>query len=106
MYPPYNTDGTGYINTGVTFAGTSGGYISDTIMTEYGRLPKTASGSDSTYVPDGLWWNTSQLNYALSGGSCNNGLHVGVSCLYLTDALSDSNWSIGPSLSYKKPAAA
>lgn len=106
MYPPYNTDGTGYINTGVTFAGTSGGYISDTIMTEYGRLPKTASGSDSTYVPDGLWWNTSQLNYALSGGYCYNGLRVGVSCLYLADALSASAWVIGPSLSYKKPAAA
>ena len=106
MHPPYNTDGTGYIDTGVTLGGSSGGYISESKMTEYGRLPVTMSGSESTYIPDGVYFNTSQLNYALSGGACTYGLHVGPSALIVSYALSNSLWGCGPSVSYKAPAAA
>lgn len=106
MYPKYNTDGTGYIDTGITPGGTNGGYISDATMTEYGRVPKTASGSDSTYFPDGLWYNNSGTTYALAGGACRDGLPVGPSCLGLATALSLAGWSVGPSLSYRKPVAA
>lgn len=106
MHPPYNTDASGYVNTGITPGGTSGGYISAAKMTSYGLIPQTASGSDSTYWPDGLWFNNSQTDYAFAGGSCNVGALVGPSCLYLDGALSGANWHIGPSLSYKKPVAA
>ncbi|MCR5790380.1 MAG: hypothetical protein K6G83_10890, partial [Lachnospiraceae bacterium] len=54
MRPPYNQTGDGYIHTGVTLSGTSGGYISQMKGTEYGDLPKVVSGSDSTYWPDGM----------------------------------------------------
>ena len=106
MNPPYNTDGSGYISTGITPGGTSGGYISAAKMTSYGLIPQTASGSDATYWPDGLWFNNSQVDYALAGGNCAAGLRVGPSCLILSDALSGAYWSFGPSLSYKKPVAA
>lgn len=104
-YPPYNTDGTGYKNTGITFTGTSGGYISKTKMTEYGMLPLEAAGSDSTYDPDGLWWNTTQLNFLLAGGHCGDGAHCGFAW-YVNNPFSYSSWHIGPSLSYKAPVAA
>lgn len=103
---PYNTDGTGYIDTGITISGTSGGCISKTKLTEYGRMPVEVSGSETTYIPDGCWFNTSQLNYLLSGGACDDGLRVGVSCVGLNNLFSDASWDFGPSLSYKKPMAA
>ncbi len=106
MHPPYNTTAEGYENTGVTPGGTSGGYISDGVMTQYGFIPKTASGSDSTYWPDGLWFNNSQRDFALVGGACYVGLRVGASCVNVADLLSSANWSIGPSLSYRRPVAA
>lgn len=51
-YPPYNTDGTDYINTGITISGSSGGYIKACKMTEYGRIPITLGGSATTYECD------------------------------------------------------
>ena len=106
MHPPYNTDASGYINTGITPGGTSGGYISAAKMTSYGLIPQTASGSQTTYWPDGLWFNNSQTDYAFAGGGCDYGALVGPSCLYLSIALSFAYWNVGPSLSYKKPVAA
>nr|DAJ11654.1 MAG TPA: hypothetical protein [Caudoviricetes sp.] len=32
---------------------------------------------------------------ALVGGNCNNGLHVGASCVNLNNLVSNSNWNIG-----------
>lgn len=103
MHPPYNIDGSGYTNTGVTIGGTSGGCISATKMTEYGCLPVTASGSDSTYECDGAWFNTTQLNFLLRGGACNSGLPCGFAW-DLDSPFSHSIWPFGPSLSYKSPA--
>ena len=105
MYPTYNTDGTGYTNTGVTMGGTSGGYCSATKMTDQGRLPVTMSGSDSTYTCDGGWFNASQVDYALVGGPCGNGLLVGASCVNLDNLVSDSVWAVGAALSCEQPAA-
>ena len=51
----------------MTPSGTSGGYISDSVVNEYGWFPKTASGSQTTYECDGLWFNNSQSNYAIVG---------------------------------------
>lgn len=36
----------------------------------------------------------------ISGGNCNNGLHVGVSCVNLNNLFSNANWNIGPSHTY------
>ena len=106
MYPPYNDTGNGYEDTGITPGGTSGGYISAGTMTENGFIPSTASGTDSTYWPDGLWYNTSTTAYAIVGGACNGGLLCGPSCLLLGSALSPAAWGFGPSLSYRRPVAA
>lgn len=105
MSPPYNTTGDGYTNTGVTMGGTSGGYCSVTKMTENGRLPVTMSGSETTYTCDGGWFNASQVDYALVGGDCGAGLHVGASCVLLVCLVSLSSWSVGAALSCEQPAA-
>ena len=106
MNPPYNTDGAGYDNTGVTIGGTSGGYISVTKMTEYGMLPVTVSGSETTYEADGCWFNTTQSNFLMRGGDCRDGAQCGFSCWHVNYLVSSADWAVGPSLSYKQPAAA
>ena len=100
----YNTDGTGYISIGLTPSGTSGGYISSSTLTNYGLFPQVASGSDTTYFCDGMWFNNSQTDYALVGGDCYSGLLVGGFSSDLVVAVSDSYWGFGASLSCK-PAA-
>lgn len=101
---PYNTTGSGYVDTGVTPGGTSGGYISACKMTEHGLIPATASGSETTQYPDGLWYAASC--YALVGGVCNSGFHVGCLALHVTDAVSHAAWHIGAALSCEQPLAA
>ena len=101
--PEYNTSGTGYTDTGIVPSGTSGGYISAEQGFAYGVVPKTASGSDSTYTPDGLWFAASC--YALVGGACANGLLVGPFALALHSAVSYTAWGFGAALSCEQPAA-
>ena len=96
----YNTDGNGYIKLSSTPSGTNGSYISEMESNQYGIFPKTASGSDSTHFPDGLWFNTSQVNFALFGGSSNCGLHVGAFACSLSHSVGSSNWAFGCSLSF------
>lgn len=102
--PPYNTSGSGYVDTGVTPGGTSGGYISACKMTEHGLIPMTASGSETTQYPDGLWYAASC--YALVGGYSSYGLRVGALALRLSGALSIASWNIGSALSCEQPLAA
>lgn len=102
--PPYNTSGSGYVDTGVTPGGTSGGYISACKMTEHGLIPMTASGSETTQYPDGLWYAASC--YALVGGASDNGLRVGALALCLGYALSSAYWAVGSALSCEEPLAA
>ena len=101
--PTYNTAGTGYTATGIIPGGTSGGYINAEEGKAYGIVPKTASGSDSTYTPDGLWFAASC--YALVGGSCTDGLLVGPFALSLNNAVSYTTWNFGAALSCEQPAA-
>lgn len=54
--PPYNLTGDDYINTEITFSG-SNGYIKESKMTEYARVPFILGGSATTYECD-------QLNYS------------------------------------------
>ena len=105
MCRPYSTSGSGYTAMSFGIAGTSGGYQSAHNMSEYGLLPTTVSGSDSTYIPDGCWWNTSQQNFARFGGGGNSGLLVGCA-LALGNALSDSAWGYGLGLTCEQPLAA
>lgn len=104
MKAPYNTTGSGYAATAYGIGGTSGGYQSQHHTSEYGTLPYTVSGSDSTYIPDGCWWNTSQQNFARFGSDGNNGLLVGCA-LALSYALSSSRWFFGVALTCEQPAA-
>lgn len=100
MTAPYNFDGADYdVVAGITPKGTSGGYIKDTLMTEYGDMPFDASGSASTYECDGLWFNNEQVNYARVGGRCYDSSLCGLFCLLLNLAASVTYWSVGASLS-------
>ncbi|MCM1439961.1 MAG: hypothetical protein NC131_12285 [Roseburia sp.] len=105
MCRPYNTSGSGYAAMSFGMTGTSGGYQSTHNMSEYGLLPTTVSGSDSTYIPDGAWFNTSQQNFARFGGHGADGLHAGCA-LVLNVALSNSNWHYGLGLTCEQPLAA
>ena len=96
----YNTDGTNYISIGATPAGSSGGYTNIMAFNQYGMFNKNAAGSATTYYCDGLWFNNNQTNYALVGGSCNDGLLCGALCANLSVSASYSGWSIGAALSY------
>ena len=105
MKRPYNTSGSGYTATSFGLSGTSGGYQSAHNMSEYGCLPTTVSGSDSTYIPDGAWFNTSQQNFVRFGCDGYYGLLVG-RALTLDGALSGSSWNFGLGLTCEQPLAA
>ena len=98
----FNFDGANYVSiSGATPTGTSGGYISKWKYSKEGFVPYTASGSDSTYVADGLWFNNSQNNYALAGGDSASGLRCGALYASLSTAASVAYWAHGAALSYK-----
>lgn len=106
MTPEYNITGEGYEDTGLVPAGTSGGYISKTSMTKYGRIGYHAAGSQTTYACDGFWFNNGQVDYALVGGYCYSGFLCGGSCVSLYDLVSHSSWNLGAALSCEQPLAA
>ncbi|MDD3415475.1 MAG: hypothetical protein PHY47_15945 [Lachnospiraceae bacterium] len=101
----YNLTGSGYLTVAsATPGGTSGGYISGVnIANGFGIIPVTASGSSSTYLADGLWFNNSQTDIALVGGNCSNSLLCGPFCSALADTAAYAGWYFGAALSYKKP---
>lgn len=102
----YNQNGNGYITvSNATPSGTSGGYINVCKLIEgFGRIPVTASGSETTFEKDGLWFNNSQTDYAIVGGSSVVAGFCGAFAVYLYVAVSFSLWSIGASLSCKPNA--
>ena len=98
----YNTDGAGYIVIGnSTPIGTNGGYVSKMLITDNGLIPTIASGSATTYYCDGLWFNNSQVDYALVGGASYNVILDGAFCVNLNNLVSDSSWAVGAALSCK-----
>ena len=101
------TDVTGYSNSGITLSGTSGGYVSATKCGEFGCIPTTISGSDSTYECDGSWFNNSQLDYLFAGAGADNAPGFGGAFAFLVNlAPSYANWTIGCGLSCEQPVAA
>ena len=71
----YNLDGTGYIQLDVPVpSGTSGGYISKVQQAgKYGCFPTVMSGSESTYLCDGCWFNNGIVSYPYRGGGAIGG---------------------------------
>jgi len=101
MTPPYNTTGSGYDSTGVVPSGTSGGFVNTHSVTDqHGYVPKTANGSETTYMCDGLWFNTSQVDYALVGGGWDNAGKCGSRYVSLDVLASSSDAIIGSRLSF------
>lgn len=104
--PPYDSTGAGYVNTGVTPSGTSGGYLNKMVMTDGGRIPSVASGSETTFECDGFWFNNEQVDVALFGGHRGDGTKCGLSYWYLYTLATDVSTHVGASLSCKPPVAA
>lgn len=105
--PPYNSEGAGYINTGMTMSGASGGYISRMEMTsDIGRIPTDLTGSETTYECDGGWHVDTGTNVALFGADRSNGSWCGLSCWTLSNPATNVGAYIVASLSCKPPADA
>lgn len=105
--PPYNSTGAGYTNTGLTPSGTSGGYCSRMEMaSDIGRIPTVASGSETTYECDGLWFNNTIVAVALFGGSRGDGSGCGLSCWSVYNPATSVYTNVVASLSCKPPVAA
>lgn len=100
------TDVTGMTDTGITIGGTSGGYISAMQNGDTGRLPKTVSGSETTYWCDVCWYNAGQLYYLIVGGGSDNASGIGGAFTFqVKNAPSIASWNIGAGLSCDMPAA-
>ncbi len=98
----YNTDGSGYLTTGVTaHTGSSGGYCNQMLFSTLGMTPVAASGSSSTYYCDGLWFADSSTTYAYRGGRCYHGVVVGAFCCSLDSPVSYAAWGLGAAVSCK-----
>lgn len=98
----YNIDGSGYVTiANSTPSGTSGGYISKMLIAENGLIPATVNGSATTYYCDGLWFNNSQVDYALVGGESASTSHAGALASALSAASSDAGWAFGAAISCK-----
>ena len=106
MMPPYNLTGDDYIDTGITFAGSEGGYQKTTKSGRFGRLPVEIGGSSSTYITDGLWFNDSATTIAFFGGGCDSGSVCGAACLNLNVSAAAASWRLGASVFLEQPKAA
>ena len=103
----YNTTGNGYISVSdSTITGSSGGYIKGMKIEAYGRLPKTLSGSSSSFEADGVYYDNSGTMYALCGGSWIDDLFAGPFSALLDYAPSYSYMNVGAALSCKPVATA
>lgn len=98
----YNLTGDGYVQQG-SISGSNGGYISAMSYTSTAIVPKTVSGSDSTYYADGCWFSDGVM-YAFCGGYWNDGSHVGAFYDALSSAVSRADTDDGAALSCKPVA--
>lgn len=102
----YNTDGTGYLDSGVNVgtATISQAFIKDmTLVPKLGLVPSSfTGGSATTYFCDGFW-TTNVIGFARTGGcSGSSGAFLGgLFSLNVYYVASDSFWHYGVSLSYK-----
>ena len=104
MVPTYNFDGSGYNDTGLDPSGTSGGYVSTAqSYTDQGYVPQVASGSETQYYCDGLWYNNSRIDYAFVGGSYNDAGRAGPRDVHLDQSASAAYPFFGSRLSFVGP---
>ena len=102
----YNSNGSGYIDSGVVVSGTVTELYIKTmqLVPKLGLVPTAESGgSSSTYYCDGFWSNSTVVGFARFGSGPNGGLLVGAFAFNVYSAVSDSVWGCGVSLSYSKP---
>lgn len=98
----YNLTGNGYLaSAGDSPSGSSGGYRSEEYYDENGQFPSVASGSSTTFLCDGLWFNNTITAVPARGGRCNIGAACGAFCVYLFHVAGAAYWHIGASLSCK-----
>ena len=97
---PYNLDGTGYTNTGISFTSTYNGYQRETKATNLGRFPISNGGSSSTYTCDYTYVYCSSVYYSIVGGDCDGGSTRGAWYVNLGNDASYSRWYVGASLSF------
>ena len=108
MTPPYNAETLeGYVNTGLVPAGSSGGYIDKTSMTQYGRIGYNAMGSQGTYACDGLYYNNKIVSNAMVGGSGGSSWRCGANYIsFNVAATAAGGWSGGVGLSCEQKGGA
>lgn len=98
----YNLDGSGYLTTDIVPNGTNGGCINVANYTGIGAwTPISASGSETTFYEDGLWFKNSQNSYARFGGSCSNGAPTGPWYTALATLAANAYWHTGVCLSFR-----
>lgn len=102
---PYNETGAGYTDTGVAMSGTSGQYIKETVLADFGEVPKLIGAASDTYECDGGWYNASQVDHAFVDGGCDNGLLCG-GAVVVNDLVSGSSWNISARAYSKTPTTA
>lgn len=95
----YNTDGTGYISSSVTYSGTSGNYITGYTFLADNFLPTTLTGTSSTYYCDSNYYDNTGLKTPLFGGNSNIGYNCGI---FHKNLLNDSNF---PKIAYATKTA-
>ena len=99
----YNTDGTGYLADTAAYPSASGTYITEMVFDPVvGMIPIKADTSNTNVdYCDGLWTNNSQTNYALRGGSLDNGRLCGLFYSHLAYSPGLRAWNVGAALSCK-----
>lgn len=94
----FNFTGEGYEAIGP--ASPDGGWQKETQMTQYGMVPKTVGGSESTYMCVYYWLNRSIVAVPLVGGGCRDGRYCGSRYVNCSNTVSHASWAIGASPSY------
>ena len=95
-----DTSTAGYLTDVGTLTGTTGSYISGYVLTPRGIFPKIISGTQTTYIPDGVWF-AGTASFAYFGGCYLAGLLCGFFALALDHAVSHAGVNVGPTLSCK-----
>ena len=72
------------------------------MASDIGRIPTVASGSETTYECDGLWFNNTIVAVALFGGFRGDGSKCGLSYWYVNDPAAIVNTNVVASLSCKR----
>ena len=105
QYEPYNETGEGYTDTGASMSGTSGQYVKETVLDDFGEVPTVIGGSSDTYECYGGWYNAGQIDHALVDGYCNSALLCG-GAVYVNNLVSYAAWDISARTYSKTPTTA